>query len=58
MKVGVLCIKKEGVHFDTPPFLFILFHASLLMFVINYVSKTRDSVKNYIFVNIYLAFSE
>ena len=19
MKVGVLCIKKEGVHFDTPP---------------------------------------
>ena len=20
MKVGVLCIKKEGVHFDTPPF--------------------------------------
>lgn len=39
-------------------FLFILFHASLLMFVINYVSKTRDIVKIHIFVNIYLAFSE
>ena len=25
MKVGVLCIKKEGVHFDTPPFLLWLF---------------------------------
>lgn len=24
MKVGVLCIKKEGVHFDTPPSLFVV----------------------------------
>ena len=28
MKVGVLCIKKEGVHFDTPPY-FVIFIKSI-----------------------------